>query len=121
MILVRLNEKVRGAKQGHDGHAHEITRIHAHTYTVTERQDRREGIYLSRRKLDKIQSHLKEKNTKHGAKGSILSSAFVGLQADAGDDAGHLVPVHVDLQHCHHRHDDPHHGGHLAAAKDYHQ
>lgn len=33
------------------------------------------------------------------------------LQAFAGYHAGHVVSVHVDEQHGHHRHDDPHRAG----------
>ena len=36
-------------------------------------------------------------------------------QDNAGPDAAHVVPVHVDLQHCHRLHDDTHCGSRLAA------
>ena len=41
----------------------------------------------------------------------------VCVQDDAGDDAGHVVSIHVDQQHVHHGHNDPHHRGHFAGTE----
>lgn len=43
------------------------------------------------------------------------------MQADAGHDVCHVVPVYVDFKRSDHRHDGTHHGSYSGAAEGHEQ